>query len=129
MKRLAMLVLACVLLGVPPLTRPVAAFDEQAVLVCSFRRALAILTCKTPDKYSFVGVREGVYIFNSFFGKEFAEFYVQINGDLAVFTSRVWHGRMPSGRIVKDYNGGCINVLVDAIPCSRLSSARCCGSP
>ncbi len=129
MKRLAMLVLACVLLGVPPLTRPVAAFDEQAVLVCSFRRALAILTCKTPDKYSFVGVREGVYIFNSFFGKEFAEFYVQLNGDLAVFTSRVWHGRMPSGRIVKDYNGGCINVLVDAIPCSRLSSARCCGSP
>ena len=129
MKRLAMLVLACVLLGVPPLARPAAAFDEQAVLVCSFKRALAILTCKTPDKYSFVGVRDGVYIFNSFFGKEFAEFYVQINGDLAVFTSRVWHGRMPSGRIVKDYNGGCINVLVEAIPCSRFTSARCCGSP
>jgi hypothetical protein len=128
MKRLAMLVLACVLLGVPPLTRPAAAFDEQAVLICSFRRALAILTCKTPDKYSFVGVREGVYIFNSFFGKEFAEFYVQINGDLAVFTSRIWHGRMPSGRIVKDYNGGCINVLVDVLPCSRFTSARCCGS-
>ena len=129
MKRLAMLVLACVLLGVPPLTRPADAFDEQAVLVCSFKRALAILTCKTPDKYSFVGVRDGVYIFNSFFGKEFAEFYVQINGDLAVFTSRVWHGRMPSGRIVKDYNGGCINVLVEAIPCSSFTSARCCGSP
>ena len=128
MKRLAMLVLACVLLGVPPLNRPAGAFDEQAVLVCSFKRALAILTCKTPDKYSFVGVRDGVYIFNSFFGKEFAEFYVQLNGDLAVFTSRVWHGRMPSGRIVKDYNGGCINVLVDAIPCSRFTSARCCGS-
>ena len=129
MKRLAMLVLACVLLGVPPLARPAAAFDEQAVLVCSFKRALAILTCKTPDKYSFVGVRDGVYIFNSFFGKEFAEFYVQINGDLAVFTSRVWHGRMPSGRIFRDETAGCVTVAVDPIACSKQRVARCCGSP
>lgn len=128
MKRLAMLVLALGLVSVPVLPRQAAAFDEQAVVICAFKRALAILTCKTPDKYSFIGIREGVYIFNSFFGKEFAEFYVQINGDLAVFTSRVWHGRMPSGRIVRDYNGGCVNVLVDALPCSSLRSARCCGS-
>ncbi|WP_428563791.1 MAG: hypothetical protein ACP59X_01075 [Solidesulfovibrio sp. DCME] len=128
MKRVARLVLALAVAGAVCSARPAAAFDEQAVLICSFKRALAILTCKQPDKYSFVGVREGVYIFNSFFGKEFAEFYVQVNGDLAVFTSRVWHGRMPSGRIVKDYNGGCVNVLVDALPCSSFSSARCCGS-
>lgn len=128
MKRLAMLVLALGLVSVPVLPRPAAAFDEQAVVICAFQRALAILTCKTPDKFSFIGIREGVYIFNSFFGKEFAEFYVQLNGDLAVFTSRVWHGRMPSGRIVRDYNGGCVNVLVDTLPCSSLRSARCCGS-
>ena len=128
MKRLFPILLfaALALAGLPGRA---AAFDEQSVMICAFRQALAMLTCKTPDKYSFLGVRDGVYVFNSHFAKGFADFYVQLNGDLAVFSSRVWHGRMPSGRIVKDYNGGCINVLVDAIPCSRLSSARCCGSP
>ncbi len=128
MKRVARLVLALAVAGVALSARPAAAFDEQAVMICAFRRALAILSCKEPDKYSFVGVRDGVYVFNSFFAKGFAEFYVQLNGDLAVFTSRVWHGRMPSGRIMRDYNGGCVNVLVDTLPCSSLSSARCCGS-
>lgn len=105
-----------------------AAFDEQSVMICAFRQALAMLTCKTPDKYSFVGVRDGVYVFNSFFAKGHVEFYVQLNADRAVFTSRAWEGRMPAGRIVKDYNGGCINVLVDPLPCSKFTSARCCGS-
>ena len=128
MKRLAMVVLTLALAGLPALARPAAAFDEQAVMVCTFKRALAILTCKDPDKYSFVGVRDGVYVFNSFSAKGHVEFYVQLNADRAVFTSRAWEGRMPAGRIVKDYNGGCINVLVDPLPCSKFTSARCCGS-
>ncbi len=126
MKWLAIVVVALTLAGAS--ARPAAAFDEQAVMICAFKRALAILTCKTPDKYSFVGVREGVYVFNSFFAKGFAEFYVQLNGDLAVFSSRVWHGRMPSGRITREYNGGCVNVLVEPLSCSKFSQARCCGS-
>ncbi len=105
-----------------------AAFDEQSVMICAFRQALAMLTCKTPDKYSFVGVRDGVYVFNSHFAKGFADFYVQLNGDLAIFTSRVWHGRMPSGRIVKDYAAGCVQIIIDPLPCSSFHTARCCGS-
>ena len=105
-----------------------AAFDEQSVMICAFRQALAMLTCKTPDKYSFVGVRDGVYVFNSHFAKGFADFYVQLNGDLAIFSSRVWHGRMPSGRIVKDYAAGCVQVIIDPLPCSSFHTARCCGS-
>jgi len=104
------------------------AFDEQAVLICAFRQALAILTCKEPEKYSFLGIRDGVYVFNSHFAKGFADFYVQINGDLAIFSSRVWRGRMPSGRIVRDTGAGCITVVVDALPCSSFKTARCCGS-
>ena len=106
-----------------------AAFDEQSVMICAFRQALAMLTCKTPDKYSFVGVRDGVYVFNSHYAKGFADFYVQLNGDLAIFSSRVWHGRMPSGRIVKDYAAGCVQVIIDPLPCSSFHTARCCGSP
>lgn len=118
---LLVLVLAC-----PSLAR---AFDEQRVMSCAFRQALAILTCKEPEKYSFLGVREGVYIYNSLYGRGFAEFYVQIKGDLAIFTSRVWNGRMPSGRIIRDYPAGCVTVTVDPLPCSETKVARCCGSP
>jgi hypothetical protein len=122
---LAAVALAAVLLH-PATAR---AFDEQTVLSCVFRQALAILTCKEPEKYSFLGVRDGVYVYNSLFAKGFAEFYVQINGDLAIFSSRVWHGRMPSGRIIRDYPAGCVTVAVDPLPCSRTKVARCCGSP
>jgi hypothetical protein len=113
------------------LVRPagVAAFDEQVVMSCVFRQALAILTCKNPENYSFQGVRDGVYVYNSLYAKGFAEFYVQINGDLAIFASRAWHGRMPSGRIFRDSPAGCITVAVDPLPCSRTKVARCCGSP
>jgi hypothetical protein len=104
------------------------AFNEEAVLADTFRRALAILTCKEPEKYSFLGVRDGVYVYNSLFAKGFAEFYVQINGDLAIFSSRVWHGRMPSGRIIRDSAAGCVTVAIDPLPCSRTKVARSCGS-
>jgi hypothetical protein len=130
MKRLTRWTLALVAAGLM-LAAPqtVRAFDEQTILACAFRQALGILTCKEPSKYSFVGIREGVYVFNSHFAKGFAEFYVQINGDMAVFTSRVWHGRMPSGRIQRDYPAGCVTVAVDPLPCSLSKIARCCGSP
>ena len=122
---LASVVLAAMLLS----PAQVRAFDEQTVLSCAFRQALGILTCKEAEKYSFLGVRDGVYVFNSLYAKGFAEFYVQINGDLAIFTSRVWRGRMCSGRIIRDYPAGCVTVAVAPLPCSRTTVARCCGSP
>ena len=127
MKRLALVILTLAL-AVGSLPKAAQAFDEQAVLICAFRQSLAMLTCKEPDKYSFLGIRDGIYVFNSHFAKGFADFYVQINGDLAIFSSRVWHGRMPSGRIVRDTGAGCITVTVDPLPCSNFKTARCCGS-
>ncbi len=113
-------------LAIPATAR---AFDETTVLSCAFRQALGILTCKDGEHYSFMGLRDGVYVYNSHFAKGFTEFYVQISGDLAVFSSRVWHGRMVSGRIIRDYPAGCVTVAVDPLPCSRTKVARCCGSP
>jgi hypothetical protein len=127
MKRVvfAFLILAVCVGGLPSRA---AAFDEQAVMICAFRQALAILTCKEPEKYSFLGIRDGVYVFNSHYAKGFVDFYVQLNGDLAIFSSRVWHGRMPSGRIIKDFTAGCVTVAIDPLPCSSFKTARCCGS-
>ncbi|KHK00582.1 hypothetical protein NY78_4050 [Desulfovibrio sp. TomC] len=127
MKRM-LLVILVLTLSLGSLPSRAAAFDEQAVLICAFRQALAILTCKEPEKYSFLGIRDGVYVFNSHYAKGFADFYVQINGDLAIFSSRVWHGRMPSGRIIRDTTAGCITVAIDPLPCSAFKTARCCGS-
>ena len=127
MTRLALGILV-LFLTVGSLPGAALAFDEQAVLICAFRQALGELTCKEPGKYSFLGIRDGVYVYNSHFAKGFADFYVQINGDLAIFSSRVWHGRMPSGRIVRDTGAGCITVTVDPLPCSSFKTARCCGS-
>lgn len=129
MKWLAMAIVVVTLTGIVGFARPAAAFDEEVVMACAFRQALAILTCKKPDNYSFIGVREGIYVFNSFFAKGFAEFYVQINGDRAIFTSRVWLGRMASGRILRDMTAGCVTVDVEPLSCSKTTVARCCGSP
>ena len=123
-----MLMILVLALGFGSLPSRAEAFDEQAVMICAFRQALAILTCKEPEKYSFLGIRDGVFVFNSHFAKGFVDFYVQINGDLAIFSSRVWHGRMPSGRIIRDTTAGCITVAIDPLPCSSFKSARCCGS-
>lgn len=129
MKWLTRWTLALAMAGCLAWPQTARAFDEQNILACAFRKALGILTCKEPEKYSFVGIREDVYVFNSHYGRGFAEFYVQINGDLAVFTSRVWEGRMPSGHIKKDFPAGCVVVTVDPLPCSINKVARCCGSP
>ncbi|MHC1790997.1 hypothetical protein [Solidesulfovibrio sp.] len=105
-----------------------AAFDEQDVMICAFRQALAALTCKEPGKYSFLGIRDGVYVFNSHYAKGFVDFYVQLNGDLAIFSSRVWRGRMPSGRIIRDTGAGCVSIAIEPLPCASVKTARCCGS-
>ena len=128
-KQLAQWTLGAVLAVLLVAPAPARAFDEDKVMSCALRQALAILTCKDPDKYSYMGMREGVYVFNTHFGAGFAEFYVQISGDLAVFSSRPWRGRMASGRIIRDYPAGCITVGVNPLPCSRTKVARCCGSP
>jgi hypothetical protein len=129
MKWFAGWTLALALTGILAVPQPAQAFDEQIILSSAFQQALGILTCKDPTKYSFVGIREGVYVFNSHYAKGFVEFYVQINGDMAIFTSRAWHGRMPSGRIMHDYPAGCVTVNVDPLPCSKTKIARACGSP
>lgn len=129
MKRLVCWSLALALAGILAAPGPARAAGEETLLACAFRKALGILTCKEPEKYSFVGIRDGVYVFNSHYAKGFVEFYAQINGDMAVFTSRAWHGRMPSGRILRDTPAGCVSVAVDPLPCSSARQARCCGSP
>ncbi|MEF3697400.1 hypothetical protein [Desulfolutivibrio sp.] len=118
------LVLAVMLTGLPA---PAAAFDEQVVMECAFVRALSMATCKPPEEFQFMGVRDGVYVYNVHFGSRFTEFYIQVNENLAIITSKAWHGRMASAEIIRDYTNGCIDLDMKPAPCSPLKNARCCG--
>ncbi len=106
---------------------PASAFDEQVVLECAFRRALSMVTCKPPEEFQYMGVRDGVYVFNVHFGAKFTEFYVQVTEDMALISSQSWHGRRASATIIRDYANGCVDLILDPAPCSPLKTARCCG--
>jgi len=126
----AALLLAVVLTGLaamPGLPSPAAAFDEQTVMECAFIRALSMATCKPPEEFQFMGVRDGIYVYNVHFGSHFTEFYIQVNDHLAIISSKVWHGRMASAEIIRDYTNGCIDLDMKPAPCSPLKNARCCG--
>ncbi|NDY56416.1 hypothetical protein G3N56_06625 [Desulfovibrio sulfodismutans] len=120
-------VLLAGLAAVPGLPSPAAAFDEQAVMECAFIRALSMATCKPPEEFQFMGVRDGTYVYNVHFGSHFTEFYIQVNENLAIITSKSWHGRMASAEIIRDYTNGCIDLDMKPAPCSPLKNARCCG--
>ncbi|WP_246287782.1 hypothetical protein [Desulfolutivibrio sulfoxidireducens] len=120
---LALAVLAVLLAA----ASPAAAFDEQTVLECAFRRALSMVTCKPPEEFQFMGLREGVYVYNVHFGSKFTEFYIQMDGDLAIISSQAWHGRRASATIIRDFPNGCVDLSLEPAPCSPLKTARCCG--
>jgi hypothetical protein len=106
---------------------PSRAFNEQVVLPCVFRSALAMLTCKPVEEFMFMGMREGVYVYNVHYGSKFTEFYAQVFDDFVIFTSRAWQGRMSSARLVYDYTNGCVSASIEPPPCAVVRQAKCCG--
>jgi hypothetical protein len=108
------------------LPSPAAAFDEQVVMECAFVRALSMATCKPPEEFQFMGVRDGVYVYNVHFGSKFTEFYIQVNENLAIISSKAWRGRMASAEIIRDFTNGCVDLDLKPAPCSPLKTARCC---
>lgn len=108
--------------------RPALAFNEEAVLECVLAQTLALLTCKEPEAFSFIGARDGVYVYNAHYGAKYTEFYVQQTGDLFIFTSKAWKGDMGSARMVHDYTNGCISASIPPEPCSTIKHPKCCGN-
>ena len=104
------------------------AFNEQIVLPCVFKQALALLTCKTHESFSYVGMREGVYVFNVHFGAKNTEFYAQVFDNFVIFTSKAWKGRMASAGLIYDYGNGCVTASLKPLPCSLVREAKCCSN-
>jgi len=106
---------------------PGRAFNEQVVLPCVFQASLAMLTCKPAQEFRFMGMREGVYVYNVHYGSKFTEFYAQVFDDFVTFTSQAWAGRMSSARLVYDYANGCVSASIEPPSCSVVRQAKCCG--
>lgn len=103
------------------------AFNEQVVLPCVFQSALAMLTCKPVEEFRYMGMREGVYVYNVHYGSKFTEFYAQVFDDFVIFTSKSWGGRMSSARLVYDYTNGCVSASIEPPRCAVVRQAKCCG--
>ncbi len=103
------------------------AFNEQVILPCVFQSALAMLTCKPAEEFRFMGMREGVYVYNVHYGSKFTEFYAQVFDDFVIFTSKAWGGRMSSARLVYDYTNGCVSASIEPPSCAVVRQAKCCG--
>jgi len=105
-------------------------FDAAEPTRCALQKALAALTCKSPDEFNFIGEHEGVYVYNTYYAVHDAEFYVQIeDGGLVIFSSPDWGTERMSARMAVDAARGCVAVHVQEQPCNNITRASCCAAP
>jgi hypothetical protein len=106
------------------------AMDQDLVMRCILQEILSALTCKAQRDFRFVGKRNEVYVFNTHYGGEFAEFYCQVFDKDVVVTSKAWNGKMGSARLNYEAQPGCISATVNSPEgeCSYPHIVQCCGS-
>jgi hypothetical protein len=106
------------------------AMNEELVMRCALAEILSSLTCKAPGEFRFVGKRDEVYVFNTHYGGQFAEFYCQIFDKDVVITSKAWNGKMGSARLNYETQPGCITATVNSpeAECPYSHIIQCCGS-
>ncbi len=104
------------------------AFNEELLISCALQEALAMITCKQPSEFNYMGIREGIYIYNAHYGSEYTEFYCQRYGNNVVISSRAWGAKRSAARLIIDYQSGCVVASVDKPQCSILNEAKCCGA-
>jgi len=109
---------------------PARAIDEEAVMRCLLQEILASMTCKPSSQFRFVGKRDEVYVFNTYYAAVYSEFYCQVFDKDVVVTSKSWKGQMASARLKFDSQPGCIQATVNspAPECHMPSVVQCCGS-
>ncbi|MBI4803605.1 MAG: hypothetical protein HY795_00035 [Desulfovibrio sp.] len=123
-------VISALLLALLLAVGPAHAIDNEAVMRCLLREVLATLTCKTIDEFRFVGKRDEVYVFNSYYAAKFTEFYCQVFDKDVVITSKAWQGNMGSARIRYESQPGCISASVNSpwSECRMPKTVQCCGA-
>uniref|UniRef100_A0A7C4EJX7 Uncharacterized protein n=1 Tax=Fundidesulfovibrio putealis TaxID=270496 RepID=A0A7C4EJX7_9BACT len=117
-------------IGLGCLATPARAADQEVVLRCVMQEVLAVLTCKSPSEFRFVGTRDDVLVFNTYYAAKFTEFYCQVFDRDVVVTSRAWQGNMASARLNYEVQPGCIVATVNApwAECRKSASVQCCGA-
>lgn len=104
--------------------------QNQAALRCVLREIVAVLTCKPVSEVRLIGQRDEVYVFNTYYGSHFTEFYCQVFDRDVVVTSRSWKGNMGSARLNYEVQPGCITATVNSpwTECRMPQTVQCCST-
>lgn len=104
--------------------------QNQAALRCVLREVVATLTCKAVSDIRLIGQRDEVYVFNTYFGSHFTEFYCQVFDKDVVVTSKSWKGNMGSARLNYEIQPGCITATVNSpwTECHVSQTVQCCSA-
>ncbi|WP_239060987.1 hypothetical protein [Desulfovibrio sp. JC022] len=98
---------------------------EEERAMCLTRSALARSQCKDPHEFSYVGKKRGnIYIFNSFYGAKYTDFFCKIeNGDITIISRNKKFRRSVKFYIDENECG-----IIEYYPasCTRRSVIKCC---
>lgn len=97
--------------------------DERAK--CVALEALARTQCKDPIDYSFVGkYKEDVYIFNTFYGSKYKDFFCKVDkSSIKILTRKKTFRRVVDYKIDSD---GCAVIDYQSASCPHRGKIRCC---
>ncbi len=97
--------------------------DERAM--CLTRNALARSQCKGPHEFSYVGKqRDNIYIFNSFYGAKYTDFFCKIDNGEITIVSRKKKFRRSVNYYIDENECGVIEYFPAS--CTKRSVIKCC---
>lgn len=97
--------------------------DERAM--CLTRNALARSQCKGPHEFSYVGKqRDNIYIFNSFYGAKYTDFFCKIDNGEITIVSRKKKFRRSVNYYIDENECGVIEYFPAS--CTKRSIIKCC---
>lgn len=123
MRSLLLIITLAVLSQIPSVAQARSMEDERAM--CLTRNALARSQCKDPHEFSYVGKqRDNIYIFNSFYGAKYTDFFCKIdNGEITIVSRKKKFRRSVNYYIDENECG-----IIEYFPasCTKRSVIKCC---
>ena len=123
MRSLLLIIILTVLCHVPSPAQARSMEEERAL--CLTRSALARAQCKDPHEFSYVGKQRGnIYIYNSFYGAKYTDFFCKIdNGEITIVSRKKKFRRSVNYYIDENECG-----IIEYYPasCTKRSVIKCC---
>jgi len=123
MRSLLLIITLAALSQIPSVAQARSMEDERAM--CLTRNALARSQCKGPHEFSYVGKqRDNIYIFNSFYGAKYTDFFCKIDNGEITIVSRKKKFRRSVNYYIDENECGVIEYFPAS--CTKRSVIKCC---